>query len=145
MLPDEIEIDEESINSKVTGVTTVTGTDDGACSGNPEEFDRVTRVTERPYYAVYDESTEEYGKAGVYYHSSKTNAADEVTCMVTDIEIGDRARQLARENGQLGLIVVDYDDKKDKQFFELSESLKALAKELYVPVFVSQFNRKLEK
>jgi hypothetical protein len=65
--------------------------------------------------------------------------------MLTDIEIGDRARQLARENGQLGLIVVDYDDKKDKQLFELSEILKALAKDLYVPVFVSQFNRKLEK
>ena len=82
MLPDEIEIDEECIDSRVTGVTRVTTTDDGACSGNPEEFNRVTRVTDdennRPYYAVYDDETQ-YGKAGVYYHGSKTNANGEVT------------------------------------------------------------------
>jgi len=65
---------------------------------------------------------------------------------LTAIEVSNRARRMACEYGQLGLIVVDYDDKKDKQFFELSESLKALAKDLDVPVVVfSQLNRSLEK
>ncbi|MEI6269497.1 MAG: DUF927 domain-containing protein [Methylococcaceae bacterium] len=83
MLPDEIDYEEECPVSGVTEVTTVDATDDGACSGNPDDLDRVTTVTEddkpkRPCYRVYDVKTQ-FGKAGTYYHGAKTNSKGEVT------------------------------------------------------------------
>lgn len=91
---------EESINSAVTPVTLVTATNNEACSGNQSDLEMVTLVTEptingepltnphlkvdkqpkleRPCYMVYDDKNQ-YGKAGVYYHGSKTNSKDEVT------------------------------------------------------------------
>ena len=70
-------------------------------------------------------------------------------------EIRSRSRRLARENGQLGLIVVDYlqlmqsptsGESRVQQISDISRGLKALAKELNVPVIaLSQLNRNLEQ
>ncbi len=70
-------------------------------------------------------------------------------------ELRSRARRVAREQGQLGLIVVDYlqlmsipgfNENRTGEISEISRSLKALAKELNVPVIaLSQLNRSLEQ
>lgn len=70
-------------------------------------------------------------------------------------EVRSRARRLAREHGQLGLIVIDYlqlmqspssGDNRVQQISDISRGLKALAKELNVPVMaLSQLNRNLEQ
>lgn len=69
-------------------------------------------------------------------------------------ELRARARRLARMKGQLGLIVIDYlqlmqvpgfKENRTTEITEISRSLKALAKELNVPVIaLSQLNRGLE-
>ena len=66
-----------------------------------------------------------------------------------------RARRLHRQEGQLGLIVVDYlqlmqvpgtNENRATEVSEISRSLKSLAKELAVPVLaLSQLNRTLEQ
>lgn len=71
-------------------------------------------------------------------------------------ELRTRARRLAKEQGALGLIVVDYlqlmkapgfsADNRTAEISEISRSLKSLAKELSVPVVaLSQLNRSLEQ
>jgi replicative DNA helicase len=70
-------------------------------------------------------------------------------------EMRARARRLAKEHGQLGLIVVDYlqlmqvpgnNENRTTEISEISRSLKGLAKELKVPVIaLSQLNRGLEQ
>lgn len=71
-------------------------------------------------------------------------------------EMRARARRLAKEQGELGLIVVDYlqlmkvpgfkADNRTAEISEISRSLKSLAKELRVPVIaLSQLNRSLEQ
>lgn len=70
-------------------------------------------------------------------------------------EVRARARRLQREHGQLGLIVVDYiqlmrvpgnTENRATEVAEISGALKALAKELRVPVVaLSQLNRSLEQ
>lgn len=70
-------------------------------------------------------------------------------------EVRARARRLSREHGQLGLIVLDYlqlmqvsgfKENRTTEISEISRSLKALAKELNVPVIaLSQLNRGLEQ
>ncbi|MBA2711900.1 MAG: replicative DNA helicase [Tatlockia sp.] len=71
-------------------------------------------------------------------------------------EMRARSRRLAKEHGQLGLIVVDYlqlmqvpgykGDNRTAEISEISRSLKSLAKELEVPVVaLSQLNRSLEQ
>jgi len=74
---------------------------------------------------------------------------------LTPSEVRARARRLAREHGQLGLIVVDYlqlmqspssGESRVQQISDISRGLKALAKELNVPVIaLSQLNRNLEQ
>jgi len=69
-------------------------------------------------------------------------------------EMRTRARRLARDQGQLGLIVVDYlqlmtvpghKENRTTEVSEISRSLKGLAKELNVPLIaLSQLNRSLE-
>lgn len=69
-------------------------------------------------------------------------------------EIRARARRVARENGGVSLILVDYlqlmtvpgsKENRTNEVSEISRSLKALAKELHVPVLaLSQLNRSLE-
>ncbi|EGG99407.1 Replicative DNA helicase [gamma proteobacterium IMCC2047] len=70
-------------------------------------------------------------------------------------EVRSRARRIAREHGQLGLIMIDYlqlmqvkggSENRTGEISEISRSLKALAKELNVPVIaLSQLNRSLEQ
>ena len=70
-------------------------------------------------------------------------------------ELRARARRLHRQEGQLGLIVVDYlqlmqvpgtNENRATEVSEISRSLKGLAKELSVPVVaLSQLNRTLEQ
>lgn len=77
------------------------------------------------------------------------------TPALTPTEVRSRARRLTREHGQLGLIVLDYlqlmqspssGDNRVQQISDISRSLKALAKELNVPVIaLSQLNRNLEQ
>jgi replicative DNA helicase len=77
------------------------------------------------------------------------------TAALSPVEVRARSRRLAREHGQLGLIVLDYlqlmqcpgkGDNRTAEISEISRSLKALAKELNVPVVaLSQLNRNLEQ
>lgn len=77
------------------------------------------------------------------------------TPALSPAELRARARRLAKENGQLGLIVVDYlqlmqvpgfTENRTAEITEISRSLKSLAKELKVPVIaLSQLNRSLEQ
>ena len=76
---------------------------------------------------------------------------------LNSFEVRARARRLQRQAGQLGLIVVDYiqlmaapggrqSENRATEISEISRSLKALAKELNVPVVaLSQLNRSLEQ
>jgi replicative DNA helicase len=76
------------------------------------------------------------------------------TPALTPTEMRARARRMAREHG-LGMIVIDYlqlmqgsggSDNRTAEISEISRSLKALAKELKVPVIaLSQLNRSLEQ
>lgn len=79
------------------------------------------------------------------------------TPALTPGELRARARRLKRENGgKLGLIIIDYlqlmqgsagkSENRATEISEISRSLKALAKELDVPVVaLSQLNRSLEQ
>jgi replicative DNA helicase len=78
------------------------------------------------------------------------------TPALSPAELRTRARRLAKEHGQLGLIIVDYlqlmkvpgfkADNRTAEISEISRSLKSLAKELEVPVIaLSQLNRSLEQ
>lgn len=74
---------------------------------------------------------------------------------LTPTELRSRARRVYKENGGLSLIMVDYlqlmrapgfADNRTLEIAEISRSLKALAKELEVPVVaLSQLNRSLEQ
>ena len=78
------------------------------------------------------------------------------TAAMSPVEMRSRARRLVKEHGPLGLIVVDYlqlmkvpgfkAENRTAEISEISRSLKALAKELEVPVIaLSQLNRSLEQ
>ncbi|ABI73182.1 MULTISPECIES: replicative DNA helicase [Shewanella] len=74
---------------------------------------------------------------------------------LTPTEVRSRARRIAREHGGLSMIMIDYlqlmqvpslKDNRTLEISEISRSLKALAKELEVPVIaLSQLNRSLEQ
>ncbi len=76
------------------------------------------------------------------------------TPALSAMDLRARARRLARDpNSNLGLIVVDYlqlmrgngEDSREQEISSISRSLKALAKELHVPVIaLSQLNRQVE-
>lgn len=79
------------------------------------------------------------------------------TAALNPIDLRARARRLYRQCGKLGLIIVDYlqlmasshpggGENRATEISEISRSLKALAKELNVPVMaLSQLNRSLEQ
>lgn len=77
------------------------------------------------------------------------------TPALTPSELRARARRLARDVGQLGLIVIDYlqlmqgtgfRENRTAEISEISRALKTLAKELNVPIIAaSQLNRGLEQ
>lgn len=93
--------------------------------------------------------------------SSAVSMLSEIVLYIDDTpalspaEMRARARRLAKEHGQLGLIVVDYlqlmqvpgnNENRTAEISEISRSLKGLAKELKVPVIaLSQLNRGLEQ
>ena len=74
---------------------------------------------------------------------------------LTPTEVRAKARRLSRECGGLGLIVIDYlqlmqvtgtKENRATEISEISRSLKALARELNVPVIaLSQLNRSVEQ
>lgn len=79
------------------------------------------------------------------------------TAALNALELRSRARRLHRQNNGLGLIVIDYlqlmsapaskaSENRATEISEISRSLKALAKELGLPVIaLSQLNRSLEQ
>ena len=79
------------------------------------------------------------------------------TAGLNALELRSRARRLHRQNDGLGLIVIDYlqlmtapsskaSENRATEISDISRSLKALAKELHVPVIaLSQLNRGLEQ
>ena len=77
------------------------------------------------------------------------------TPSLTPTELRSRARRVAREQGELGMIMVDYlqlmrvagsTDGRTAEISEISRSLKAIAKEFRCPmVALSQLNRSLEQ
>ena len=77
------------------------------------------------------------------------------TPALSPTELRARARRLKREQGELGLVVIDYlqlmqvpgsTENRTTEISTISRSLKALAKELGVPVIaLSQLNRSLEQ
>lgn len=77
------------------------------------------------------------------------------TPALSSMELRARSRRLARQCGQLGLIVIDYlqlmsgsggGENRATEISEISRSLKGLAKELNCPVIaLSQLNRSLEQ
>ncbi|MDQ6620022.1 MAG: replicative DNA helicase [Pseudomonadota bacterium] len=77
------------------------------------------------------------------------------TPALNSIEVRSRARRLMKTYGKLGLVIVDYlqlmqassqGENRATEISEISRSMKALAKELKVPVMaLSQLNRSLEQ
>jgi len=77
------------------------------------------------------------------------------TAGISPTEMRARARRVAREQGDIGMIMVDYlqlmqlggsSDNRVNEISEISRSLKALAKEFNCPVVaLSQLNRSLEQ
>lgn len=77
------------------------------------------------------------------------------TPALSPAEVRARARRLVKDQGKLGLIVIDYlqlmqvpgnSENRTAEISEISRSLKGLAKELKVPVIaLSQLNRGLEQ
>jgi replicative DNA helicase len=78
------------------------------------------------------------------------------TPALNSLEVRARARRLHRQYGKLGLVVIDYlqlmqgsgssTENRATEISEISRSMKALAKELRVPVVaLSQLNRSLEQ
>jgi replicative DNA helicase len=77
------------------------------------------------------------------------------TAALTPTEVRSRARRVAREHGQLGMVMVDYlqlmqiagsSEGRTAEISEISRSLKAIAKEFECPVVaLSQLNRSLEQ
>ena len=78
------------------------------------------------------------------------------TAGISPSEMRARTRRLAREHGEIGLIMIDYlqlmqiagssGDNRTNEISEISRSLKALAKEFDCPVVaLSQLNRALEQ
>ncbi|MDX1668406.1 MAG: replicative DNA helicase, partial [Limnobacter sp.] len=77
------------------------------------------------------------------------------TPALSAMEVRARCRRLARQCGQLGLVVIDYlqlmgssspGENRATEISEISRSLKGLAKELNCPVIaLSQLNRSLEQ
>jgi len=86
--------------------------------------------------------------------NQRSNVFIDDTPALSPTDLRARSRRLAREHG-LGLIIIDYlqlmqipgyGDNRANEISEISRSLKALAKELSVPIVaLSQLNRSLEQ
>ncbi|WP_251358111.1 replicative DNA helicase [Kangiella sp. TOML190] len=92
--------------------------------------------------------------SGVLQLKNHTKLFIDDTAGISPAEMRSRARRVYRENGGMALIMVDYlqlmqvpgyGENRTQEVSEISRSLKALAKELNVPVIaLSQLNRSLE-
>ncbi|AKE52752.1 replicative DNA helicase [Kangiella geojedonensis] len=103
------------------------------------------------------QSKEDWDKfnSGVLQLKNHTKLLIDDTAGLSPAEMRSRARRVAREHGGIALIMVDYlqlmqvpgmSDNRTLEVSEISRSLKALAKELEVPVIaLSQLNRSLEQ
>jgi replicative DNA helicase len=90
-----------------------------------------------------------------YERLQSANLHIDETPALTALELRARARRLHRTYGKLDLLVIDYlqlmsassqGENRATEISEISRSLKALAKELSVPVIaLSQLNRSLEQ
>lgn len=100
-------------------------------------------------------SDEDWSKLGVAMeHMVDSTLIIDDTPALSPMELRAKARRIAREKGGIGLIVIDYlqlmqvpgnRENRATEISEISRSLKALAKELNVPVVaLSQLNRSLE-
>ena len=86
---------------------------------------------------------------------NQTSIHVDETPALNALELRARARRMKREYGQLGLVIVDYlqlmsasgqGENRATEISEISRSLKALAKELKVPVIaLSQLSRAVEQ
>lgn len=114
---------------------------------------RVDQTKIRTGQGLDDEDWSKIGSTlGIF--KKKPNLYIDDSSGLTPTELRSRARRVYRENGGLSLIMVDYlqlmrapgfADNRTLEIAEISRSLKALAKELEVPVIaLSQLNRTLE-
>ncbi len=97
----------------------------------------------------WDKMTNALGKL----HEAPIHVDETGAINATDLRA--RARRLHRKCGKLGLIVIDYiqlmtstkdDENRATEISEISRSIKALAKELQVPIIaLSQLSRKVEE
>jgi len=86
---------------------------------------------------------------------SEANMFIDDTPSITPTELRARARRIARQHGEIGLIVVDYlqlmrmggkVESRTIEISEISRLLKGIAKELNAPLIaISQLNRSLEQ
>jgi replicative DNA helicase len=93
--------------------------------------------------------------ATIKHLKEKDNLFIDDSSGLTPMELRTRARKIVKEKGGISLIMVDYlqlmrvpslSDNRTLEIAEISRSLKALAKELEVPVVaLSQLNRGLEQ
>ncbi|MGE0310452.1 MAG: replicative DNA helicase [Lautropia sp.] len=118
----------------------------GSCGRIDQQRLRTGRLTEDDFMRLTD-AMRKMHDAPLYI--------DE-TPALNPLELRARSRRLARQFGQLGLIVVDYlqlmttsgsgRENRATEVAEISRSLKALAKELRCPVIaLSQLSREVEK
>lgn len=103
------------------------------------------------------QSKEDWDKfnSGVLQLKNHTKLLIDDSAGLSPAEMRSRARRVVREHGGVALIMVDYlqlmqvpgmSDNRTLEVSEISRSLKALAKELSVPVIaLSQLNRSLEQ
>ena len=111
--------------------------------------------TQNPYRAAPMMKTGHAFPAPWVFLLEKRNIYIDDSSGLTPTEVRSRARRIAREHGGIGLIMIDYlqlmrvpalSDNRTLEIAEISRSLKALAKELNVPVVaLSQLNRSLEQ
>ena len=103
--------------------------------------------------ALNDEEWDKFTAAVSILEKKPIHIDDTGNMTVTSLST--RARRLMNQTGPLGLIVVDYlqlmrssrrTDSRELEISDISRSLKAIAKELDVPVVaLSQLNRKVEE
>lgn len=114
-----------------------------------------------PLTMIREGTTQAAQDARIFEHAAKISNAPlhiDETGALTPGEVRSRCRKLHKDHkadGGIGLVVIDYlqmmqtDSKggnRNQEITEISQALKALAKELKIPVIVlSQLNRELEK
>ena len=111
-----------------------------------------TSMTDTKRGDLDDEDFKRLHKASVILNNSKIYIDD--TSITSPSEILSKCRRLARENGKLDLVVVDYlqlmnsvekKDSRQQEISEISRMMKIVAKELNVPlILISQLSRAIE-